>query len=212
MKTVAVMAQKGGAGKTTLALNLAVAASSAGKRSGVVDLDPLGSSLKWWRARKKLCNTSSPGVMPSLAIALPEVLEQAEGLRTDILFIDTAPHSDSDSVQAAYAADLILIPFKPSMADFYNIGGTFDIAAKMNKKVFGVMNMAPVSGNLGKEAVDYLKRLEYPVCPFSLAQRNDFMRAYAGGMSVLEFAPKGKAAQEVEQLYKWVLEVLSKKK
>ncbi len=203
MLTVTIIAQKGGAGKTTLALNLAVAAYLAQKDAAIIDLDPQGSALKWSRSRTALTELVEPGVISAHAVALPDILKSAQEL--DFVFIDTAPHASSDALVAAKAADIILIPFKPSIMDLHAIGTSFELAAIAKKPVFAVLNMAPSSGSMGKEAQEYLQDNDLPLCPFHLGNRAAFMRSVTDGKSVLEYEPEGKAASEISDLYTWLI-------
>src|ERR1700690_408678 len=114
MKTVAVISQKGGAGKTTLAVNLAVAAELSNVATVLIDLDPQASAKTWHdiRARK-----DAPFVVSAQASRLEEVLEVSRTNGAEFVIIDTAPHSEAAALAAARAADLVLIPCRPSILD-----------------------------------------------------------------------------------------------
>src|SRR5215208_3254609 len=106
MKIIAILSQKGGAGKTTLAVHLAVAAAESGKTVAMIDLDPQASATSW----KDLRKADTPAVVATPVSRLAQVLETAAQHGADIAIIDTAPHSESAALAAARAADLILIP------------------------------------------------------------------------------------------------------
>ena len=114
MYIVAIASQKGGAGKTTLALNLAVAAEQNGHVAAVIDLDPQASATGWKTSARK-----TPAVVRRFP---PPAFEQAIAIcresGADIVFFDTAPHSSNDALTAAEAADLILIPCRPAFSTF----------------------------------------------------------------------------------------------
>jgi CobQ/CobB/MinD/ParA nucleotide binding domain len=109
MKTIAIISQKGGAGKTTVAIHLAVAAEQRGMKTALFDLDPQASASSWSDKR----NQPSPVVVSAKAARLPSLLEQAMAQFADLVIIDSAPNADSASLAAARAADLILIPCRP---------------------------------------------------------------------------------------------------
>ena len=108
MKTVAIISQKGGSGKSTLALHLAVA-SSQERDTAVIDLDPQASAASWADRRE----AGTPPVLSAHSSRLPFVMkevEQAEGPQGSLVILDTAPHADRVALDAAKAADLVLIP------------------------------------------------------------------------------------------------------
>src|SRR5690349_17764518 len=120
MKTIAIISQKGGAGKTTLALHLAVAGELAGKTTAVIDLDPQASATGWKDTR----SSEAPAVVSAQAARLGKVLEAATENGVELTIIDTAPHSESSALAAARASDLILIPCRPAILDLRAIGTT----------------------------------------------------------------------------------------
>src|SRR5215831_17840819 len=113
MFTVALIGQKGGSGKTTAALGLAVAAARAGRTAALIDLDPQASAAKWKDRRA----ADNPVVVSAQASRLPQTLELAAEGGADIAVIDTPGKSDSVAVAAARAADLVLIPVRPQVFD-----------------------------------------------------------------------------------------------
>src|SRR4051812_10256439 len=129
MKVLAIISQKGGAGKTTLTLHLAVAAELAGLTAAVIDLDPQPSATGWRDTR----TTETPAVVSAQAARLTKVLETAAGHGVALAIIDTAPHSESSALAAARAADLILIPCRPAILDLRAIGTTVDLAKLAGK-------------------------------------------------------------------------------
>src|SRR6516162_6805684 len=109
MKVLAILSQKGGAGKTTLALHLAVEAQRLGLTTAVIDLDPQASAASWGDGRQQ----ESPVVVSAQASRLNQVLSAAKEADARLAIIDTAPHSESAALAAAREADLILIPCRP---------------------------------------------------------------------------------------------------
>lgn len=202
MYTVAVISQKGGAGKTTLALHLAVASEHAGKSAAIVDLDPQASASRWKDRRQG----SPPAVVSSHASRLLEVLQAAREHGAELAIIDTAPHSETSALNAARAADLILIPCRPSILDLQAISTTVDIARLANKTAFAVLNHIPPRGTMGEEARAAIALYGLPIAPAQLVQRNAFVHSLTEGLTAQEYEPEGKAAQEIRDLFSWLCE------
>lgn len=202
MYTVAVISQKGGAGKTTLALHLAVASEQAGKSVAIVDLDPQASASRWKDRRQ----ASAPVVVSSHSSRLLEVLQAAREHGADLAIIDTAPHSETSALNAARAADLILIPCRPSILDIQAISTTVDIARLANKTAFAILNHIPPRGTMAEEARAAIALYNLPIAPAQLVQRNAFVHSLTEGLTAQEYEPEGKAAQEIRGLFAWLCE------
>jgi len=142
MKTVAIISQKGGAGKTTVATHLAVAAEQHGLRTALFDLDPQASATSWADRRKQ----SAPTVIAGQAPRLTNLLEQAVEQSADLVVIDSAPNADAASLAAARAADLILIPCRPAAFDLNAIATTLNLAAVAQKPAYVLLNAVPPLG------------------------------------------------------------------
>jgi chromosome partitioning protein len=199
MKTIAVISQKGGAGKTTLALNLACAAERAGLATAVVDLDPQASAKGWHDQRQQ----DAPAVISAQAARLPEVIETARAHGAALVILDTAPHSEATALAAARAADLILIPCRPAILDIRAIATSADVAALAKKQAVAVLNAVPPQGRLPEEAEDAIRSYGLIVAPIRLGQRAAFVHSLTLGQTAIEFEPLGKAAQEVTALFEW---------
>jgi chromosome partitioning protein len=206
MKTISFMAQKGGCGKTTLAVNLAVAAVRADRQSGLIDLDQQGSSYRWWRERKNRLGTTTPGVFSSQAVALPDIIEAAD--ETDFVFIDTAPQITSDTELIMQNSDIILLPVKTSLADFATIETMYQIAIRLEKKIYLVLSMVPTSGTLFEEALQYLESKKYNLSPVYIYNRADYIRSYTSGQGAQEYKKNSAASKEISNLYNWLLTIL----
>src|SRR5271167_872897 len=107
MKILAIISQKGGAGKTTTAIELAFAAHLAGLAVGIIDLDPQGTAAKWGDRREKRDDDDSPSVIAGQASRLNVLLETARANGTDLIILDTPPHAEAVAMQAAKVADYV---------------------------------------------------------------------------------------------------------
>jgi chromosome partitioning protein len=199
MKTIAIISQKGGAGKTTLALHLAVAAERAGQTAVIIDLDPQASATSWKDSRPG----ETPAVVSAQSARLQAVLDAAEKGGAAFCIIDTAPHSESAALAAARAADLILIPCRPAILDLRAISNTIDLAKIAGKPVAVVLNSVPPRGSLAEEAAAAVAGYGVDVAPVQIGQRAAFMHALTVGQTAQEYEPAGKGADEVQQLYMW---------
>jgi chromosome partitioning protein len=202
MKTIAILSQKGGAGKTTLAIHLAVAAAQEGFNTLIVDLDPQASAAKWGDRRE----AELPLVLSSHASRLDAVLKQAGGNDGHLTILDTAPNSDSITLQAARAADFVLIPCRPAILDLEAIASTLDLVRTTRTPAVVVLNAVASVGTEAKEAAEAIAELDAEVCPVRLVSRVAFSRSLIGGQAAQEMEPEGKAAQEVLSLYKFICE------
>jgi chromosome partitioning protein len=197
MKTLAILAQKGGSGKTTVAVHMAICASQRDLRTAIIDIDPQRSAVQW--------NASRPDGRQLDAIAadvqqLPGLLQKAAAGGIDLVIIDTAPHSNAAAAIAARLADYVLIPCRPARFDLDAIASTVDIARAANTPAAVVINAAP-RGRLAEEARSALARKGITVVPPVLHQRAAYSHAVIDGRSVHEYEPKGAAAAEIDELY-----------
>lgn len=202
MKTVAIISQKGGSGKTTVAVHLAVCAELAGKRSAIIDLDPQASALEWGKRRQ----ADTPETVRATPEQLAGLLEQARANGADLAIIDTAPHSDRAATIAAGLADIILVPCRPAAFDVAAIPVTLQILKLCNaqSRAAILLNAVPPRGSQADEADAGLSSLAQ-VVPVRLAHRAAYSHAVNDGRSVEEYEPSGKAAEEIRSLYQWIM-------
>jgi chromosome partitioning protein len=202
MKTIAMVSQKGGAGKTTVAVHLAVCAELAGKRAAIIDIDPQASALEWQSRRQ----ADTPEVIRATPEQLSGLLDQARANGADLVIIDTAPHSDRAAIVAAGLADLVLIPCRPAAFDVAAIGTTLGLLklSKTTDRAAILLNAVPPRGAQTDEAAAGLAALT-TVVPVRLAHRAAYSHAVNDGRSVEEFEPHGKAAEEIRALYRWIM-------
>ncbi|MHB8087772.1 MAG: nucleotide-binding protein [Anaerolineaceae bacterium] len=204
MKTLAILAQKGGSGKSTIAVHMAVCATMQNILTALIDIDPQSSAYKWNESRpdeRKLDATKAePGQIPAF-------LRQAKAGGIDLVIIDTAPHSDQAIAIAAQLADLILIPCRPARFDLEAITSTVHIAKLAKTPAAVVINAAP-RGKLAEEARAALEQQGITVVEPVLHQRVAYSHAVIDGRSVHEYEPGGKAAGEIDELYNYITGLL----
>jgi chromosome partitioning protein len=207
MHTVVIVSQKGGTGKTTLALHLAVAAERAGKPAVVIDLDPQASAAAWRDLRK----AEGPAVESVQPARLGATLTAAAGAGAALAVIDTPARSENTALEAVRAADLALIPCRPGFFDTAAMSFTANLLKLAGKQGFVVFSQVPPRpGTLLDEVTDALSSYGLTPAPVSVHLRVAYSHAIPGGQCAQEYEPKGKAARETEALYKWLSKKLSK--
>lgn len=197
MKILAFISQKGGSGKTTLAVHMAVCASRQNLRTALIDLDPQGSAYDWNDSRDGENKLDAIKANPGQLAAL---LKQAKAAGADLVIVDTAPHSDQAAAIAAQLADLVLIPCRPARFDLKAIGSTAKITNLAKTPAAVVINAAP-RGKLAEEARAALRHQGITVIDPVLHHRASYSHAVIDGRSVHEYEPDGKAAAEIDELF-----------
>lgn len=204
MHTIAIISQKGGAGKTTVAVNLAIEAERGGISAAIIDLDPQASAMGWGDSRER----EAPAVVSAQASRLTHVLETARSNGAGLAIIDTAPHSESASLAAARAADLILIPCRPAILDLRAISQTIELARLAGRPAAVILNSVPSRGTLALEAEAAIEGYEIDIAPVHLGQRAAFVHSLTNGLTAQEIDPEGKAAREIKRLFRWMTQQL----
>ena len=202
---IAIVSQKGGAGKTTLALHLAAAAERAGRISLVIDVDPQASASQWseWR------QGAPPEVIDSAPPRMAAKITAARDQGAELVVIDTPPHADSTASKAVELADLVLIPCRPSAFDLAAMRTTIRLVALLARPAFVVFTAGPPTAPLiYADAREVAEGFGARSCPIVLPDRAAFRHAIAAGQTVFELELGGKAAGEIEQLHKWTCEQL----
>ena len=205
---ISLLNQKGGVGKTTLAVHLAAALSQKKKRVLLVDADPQGSCLSWVENRE--------GDSPFRVIGLPKAILHKELPKVadeyDHCVIDGPPRVYDVARSAALASDIILIPVQPSPYDVWASEEIIKIiqdvrSFKDNLKAFFVINRKIVNTVIGRDVTNALAGFEVPVLHSQVCQRVGFAETAGEGKTVLEADPDGVASQEIYALIKELLEV-----
>ena len=205
MRTISLVTQKGGSGKSTLAIGLAVAAMQDGERVFMIETDRQGTLSNWGVRR----SNPEPGIDrvtsgPALEKA---VLLLATGGYT-LAIVDTPGTDNVSTIAAVRVADLCLIPTRPSPADIEATQPTLSSIRKLDKPFAFILNQAPARSYRTGDATTALNLMGVLALPF-IVQRNDHQDALSAGLAVSEFAPDGKAAEEVRALWAWVKKKLT---
>ncbi|KLE33613.1 ParA family partition ATPase [Aurantiacibacter gangjinensis] len=201
MPIIAIVSQKGGSGKTTLALHLATCAAYKKQQTCVIDTDPQATAAAWgdWRG------DFLPAVVTSPPARLARTIDKAQKGGVDLVVIDTPPHAEAAMREAIKAADLVLIPTRPRAFDLHALEGIADMVSYAGKPAFVVLNGVPANATrMVEDAKAQAKELGLETCPVTFGERAHFHRSSASGEVAAEIDPAGKAAQEVEALWKWV--------
>ncbi|MGH7744475.1 MAG: AAA family ATPase [Candidatus Dormibacteria bacterium] len=208
MKTLAIIGQKGGNAKTTTALGIAVAASAAGRTVAVIDLDPQPTAANWSDRRE----VESPTVIACPAARLRPVLEGARTQGVDLAVIDTPGKSADASIEAAKAADMVLLPVQPHLGDIETLRNVKDILTLAgNPRAAVVVSRARLQGRRHLDALDAVKAMGFEACPVVMFDRAAHYDAGMVGKTATEFAPGSKAADEMLALYTYTTSVLYEK-
>lgn len=203
---ITIAQQKGGAGKTTLAVNLAVAYSRAGRSVALMDTDPQGSAGRWFMARVDAL--ADPGLEFSTASAWGVTYEIGKLAREhDIVIIDTPPKADSDLRPALRASDLVLIPVATSHVDLWAVEMVLYMADRERKPAIVVMTRARPGTRLGADVADKAAQMDATLADSVLGNRVVYAETLGRGMAALE-APKGPAHGEVTGLMQEIDRVL----
>jgi len=206
MKTVTLISQKGGAGKTTLALCMAVAAERAGLNAVVLDLDPQATACNWSDRRE----SETPVVTDVQPARLGAALSRAEQEGVDIAFLDTPPRSEHAALEAAKAADLILLPVRPQIYDLETLATTQQLIGMAgDKPTVALLNAVPSRGSRGEQAESAIQSMDLPVAGIRFGQRAAYGDAAAMGLTPIEYEPSGKAAREVLDVYMYISRLLN---
>lgn len=210
MQVVALISRKGGAGKTTLAVHLAACAEGRGLRTGIVDLDPQASATKWGARRAEGATGPGAEVASAQTFILAKLLAEAEQAGADLMLLDTAPHADAMAVDAARAADYVLIPCRPAISDLEAIPASADIARLAGKPFGVILNAVGAQGTRAEEARSELERLGLVVSELELGHRVAFADAMIPGQGVTEHKPGSPAAKEIDRLLDWLTRQLDR--
>ncbi len=205
MRVIVLATQKGGSGKSTLAIGLAVAAMGEGQRVAIIETDPQGTVSSWSR-RRTLPEPRIERASSGLEIERALLAFRHSGFTLAV--VDTPATSNDLSASAIGAADLCLIPARPSPADIEAALPTLRTVRTLGKPFALVLNQAPARGARIGEAAVALNAAGMLALPY-IVERNDHQDALGSGFGVTEFAPDGKAAAEIRSLWQWVWQAMT---
>lgn len=206
MQTIVLATQKGGSGKTTLAIGLALAAIQAGHTVRLIETDPQGT-LSNWQSRRPY---AEPIVEPIYGAGdFEQRLQWLDRTGVTLAIIDTAGGVNAATTAAIRYADLCLIPARPSIADIEATATTLGMVRASNRPFAFILNQTPIRGQrltnaattLGEEAA--LDTSGVVATPF-IVMRNDHQDALSAGLAVSEYAPTSKSADEIRGLWQWI--------
>ena len=205
-KVITVAQQKGGTGKTTLVVQLALTfIKYHNLKVAIIDTDPQGSLGKWFmiRSDKGISNTNLTFKTASLWGAQYEskILKQDH----DIIFIDTPPKIESDARPAIEAADLVLIPVAPSPVDFWATEGIIEIAKKAKRKILIQINRANYRSKLISKTHEYISSIKVKAIDTLIGHRQIYVAAMGEGKTVVEKQRKSKAVDEIKKISEQII-------
>lgn len=222
MKTIAILNQKGGSGKSTLVECLAVAADLDGQAVAILDMDPQGTSYEWGKRRKATAmeQAEEAGEDPAEVAVNPAVIavtqanykdewQRLKDLGADLVIIDTPARLDTWAMNAAELSDLVIIPAKPTVKDLERVEASIKLACTTETRpAFIVLNQVRPQGDRTAQAEEFIKAKRYPVCPARLGFRVAFEDADTIGQTPQEYEPKGQAALEIAHVYRYTSKLL----
>ncbi len=208
MKIIAVLNQKGGSGKTTIATHLARALQLSGKSVLLVDSDPQGSSRDWAAVRE-----DNP--VPVIAIDRPTIERDLKNVaQKDFVVIDGAPQASDLAISAIKVADLILIPVQPSPYDIWATSDLVDLIHQRIELTEGklkaafIISRAIKGTKIGADIRQALADYQLPVLTSAITQRVIYPTSAISGSTVLDDEPNGDSSKEINELLQEILSLL----
>ena len=209
MMVIGVVAQKGGGGKSTVSVNLAVAAAENRKTAVVIDIDQQASSAKWGDRRK----SANVAVVGALQSRIKQTLETARAHGADYVVIDSPGHNDSAAMETIRASDIVLLPVEASMFHFDTLPAMRDlIRVAGDKPTWLLINKLHPAASVQGEKLKKMLAEAYSmsVSPVHWSLLSIYSTSADIGLTPLEQEPEGKAADEVRRLYKFTCQQVNK--
>jgi len=205
MQVYSLISQKGGAGKSTLARQLAVLAGES-QPCLIIDRDPQRTTTKWWTRRSELTSgCERPELIDLGTTSLTEAVGHLRRKPEGATFIDTRPAIDEPEAEAARVADLVIVPVRPSPDDLEAVGETLKILRRLERRSVVVVNAARNDAR-ALSARAALSRYPVSVCPFHLIDRTIYLDASLEGRGVTEMRGSAarEAADELRRIWSWI--------
>lgn len=207
MKIISFVTQKGGSGKTTLAINCAIAAEQAGHKVLLVDMDPQGTAEAWYQDRE----SDTPKLVTVNSTSLQTAIDRAGQGGFSLAIIDTPGRDEPSTAAAIRASDLCIVPCRPTPGDMKATPPTIGTIKRLNKPAAFVLTQTPPRSYRVREAEKGLGVLGM-VSPVRTVMRNAYQDAQGVGLGVTEYEPDGKASEEINKLWRWIDSKLEKVK
>jgi chromosome partitioning protein len=210
-RTIAIISQKGGTGKTTTTIELAVTAARTGESVAVIDLDAQTNAANWRDRRKE--DPENPAVVSTQVGRLPQTVEAARAGGADLVIIDVPGKADNVALAAARLADLVLIPCPGNMFNMETLPSTRDLVrAAGDPPAFVLYTMIPPLGTRIAEDLKTLTKAHcgLEACPVHVTRRSSYEHAPDQGKAAREIDPEGSVAAEIERLYLFIGEQVKK--
>ncbi len=208
MQVYSLISQKGGAGKSTLARQLAVLAGED-EPSLLIDRDPQHTTTKWWIRRSEIApSPARPELLDLDGGSLTDAIKRLRRKTDGVVFLDTRPAVEEPEAEAARVADLVIVPVRPSPDDLEAVGETIKILRRLDRRAVVIVNAAKNDSRaMGARAA--LSRYPIPVCPIHLADRTVYLDASLEGRGVTEMRSQAarEAADELRRVWSWIKEV-----
>ena len=203
---VSIAQQKGGAGKTTLAVQLGIAWLTMGRRVAMLDIDPQASLFTWFNIRRRRLGDEGGGLLVQglSGWRLGAGLGRLRGER-DLILVDSPPHAESDARAAIREADLALVPCQPNALDVWASAATLELAQAARTDALLVLNRVPPRGRAAEQMQKEIAAQRWPLAAALLGNRQAFAASIGEGRGVAETAPKSTAGQEIAALAAEVL-------
>ncbi|HVJ54663.1 MAG TPA: ParA family partition ATPase [Aliidongia sp.] len=200
-KVITIAQQKGGAGKTTLAAQLALAWHGLGLRVTLIDVDPQGSLARWFELRERTLGAGGAGIGFVAVSGWRATAEIERHQReADLIIVDSAPHAQTDAKLAIRAAHLVIVPVQPSPLDLWATRPTLELAAEARRPVLLALNRVPARSTIAETMAAEAAALGAGLAAARLGNRAGFAASMAAGLTVMETAPSSVAAREVRAL------------
>jgi chromosome partitioning protein len=205
MHTIALLAQKGGTGKTTLALHFAVEAMRQGGRVAIVDADIQQSATKW-ASRRDAAEPIVVKTIPAGDVPLLDVLSLCRDDARSHVFIDTMPRVENQALEVMKLATFAVLPTAPSPVDIEALEPTVALVSRVGIPACILLNNCRPGSNVNNQAARVLEGYGLPICPVHVFRRAVMADAFTDGRAVIELEPEGKAAWEVARAWRWISE------
>lgn len=199
METVAFLSQKGGAGKSTIAANIAVTASRYGDRVVILDMDPSRTLVKWRDARGGT-DIAVDHIEPG---ELQHAITRAGAKGATLALVDTPGTANSPLLEAAQIADLCVIPVRPNAFDLWASEETVKLLRARGADFTFLLNQCPPirQKNRVRQSLDALEAIGGIIKPM-VSSRVDYQDAARFGLGAIEHNPRGAAAIEMLELWR----------